>query len=484
MVAGTMLAVSHPEILAAEAVANQRDSSPAMALLYQDYVVQNVQWKWEEREDTDEREQSDSDDDQENGVLYIKEESEQESQISHSVPVGVENKEDDEDEGEVSAPEVPECSSPCHSDDSSQSKKSNGTLSRVKKSQQRMLHAKQWMTACLLPVAATVSMVSLEDIEKAYVNECDKKGQEPLNIFVLARLIHQEFPEAGKCRRGSRGSQKIHYRKLQWKSGCSPNQGTISTSENEAEGEMPSEDVPLPMEAQKRDENPSPPSTSSVDAVQDSRQAESDMYREARELIEHAAQQPVPEDEDRDQKGCQDAADHFAQVVKSVKSEGKFDLLLKIFAHSATCTKPSCNPLCLMFRRVRRHVVNARHPCSVMRIYSLLLKLHVARCNDTNCGMTACPALRASRQMKRSHSDELQEELQQQEVEPQRPTKRLTLQMNRIRIPSPALSLPDSQPNTPSPPVSPSQPPSPRIIPLIPMEDGHVTKVHTVRGGA
>lgn len=486
MVAEAVLAVPHPEMLAAEAVDSRRDNSPAVAVLYQDCLLSQNVWNLTKREDSaDERDQSDSDDDPENGVLYIKEEAEQELQLSQLVPVSVERKDDDEDEAEVS-PAVPECSSPSHSDDGSQSKKSNGTLSRVKKSHQRMADAKHWITDCLLPVATSVSMVSLEDIEKAYRTECDKKGQEPLNTFVLARLIHQEFPEAGKCRRGSRGSQKIHYSKLQWRSGCSPNQDTISASESQAEKETPREDLPSPTEAEGGDENPPPPSTSSVDAVQDSKQAqaESDMYRTAKKLIEQAAQQPVPEDEDMDQKGCQDAADHFAQVVKSVKLEGKFDLLLKIFAHSASCSKPSCNPLCLMFRRVRRHVVNARHPCSIMRIYSLLLKLHVARCNDTNCGMTACPALQASRRMKWGRNEEFQEELQQQEVEPQRPTKRLSLQLNRMRMPSPASSLPDSQPNTPSPPVSPSQPPSPRIIPMIPLGDGRVTKPHTVRGGA
>uniref|UniRef100_A0A0P4WCA8 RFX-type winged-helix domain-containing protein n=1 Tax=Scylla olivacea TaxID=85551 RepID=A0A0P4WCA8_SCYOL len=486
MVAETMMTVLPLEKLADEAVKNRRDSSPAAVQPYQDYAGQQNMWGlMKKKANADEGEQSDSD--QETDVLVIKEESEHESQSLHLVSVGVEKTEDNEDEAEVSPLGVPKCSLPWHSDDSIQCKKLNGILSRVKKSKQRMFHAKQWITDCLLPVATSISMVSLEDIEKAYINDCHKKGQEPLNTFVLARLIHQECPEADKCRRGSRGSQKIHYRKLQLRSGSSPNlkDATSTFSENKAEGEIPSEDLPSPAEAQTRDENPPPPNTSSVGVAQAPRQVENEIYCEANEAIEGAAHQPLPEDDDRDQKGCQDAAERFAQVVKSVKLEGKFDMLLKIFAHSASCSNSSCNPLCLMFRRVRRHVVNARHPCFVMRIYSVLLKLHVARCNNTNCGMTACPALQASRQMKRGRDEEFQEELQHQQYdEPQRITKRFNLQMKRIRIPSPPSSLPDSQPNTPSPPVSPFQPPSPRIVPLVPVEVGRVAKIHTEHGGA
>ena len=373
------------------------------------------------------------------------------------------------------------------SDDGSQCKKLNGSLSRVKKSQQRMFLAKQWITHCLLPVSTCVSTVSLEDVEKAYIKDCQKKHQEPLNTFVLARLIHQEFPQAEKCRRGPRGSQKIHYRNLQWRSDYSSNQAAKSASDTEAEGKISSKDLPSFAEAQSSDEKPPPSSVSNeVDkvGVQGPRHASEQMYHAAKELIEKASKQPVPEDEDTDQKGCQDAAKHFTQVVKSIKQEGKFDLLLKLFAHSASCSNSKCHSLCLMFRRVRRHVVNARHPCFVMRVYSVLLKLHVSRCNNTKCGLTACPALQASRQLKRGR-DEFQEELQQQEFSgTERLTKRHSSLMKGIRIPSPARSLPDSQPNTPSPPASPSQLPSPRIVPIIPLEAYRVVKPNTEHGGA
>ncbi|XP_045120739.1 uncharacterized protein LOC123510043 isoform X2 [Portunus trituberculatus] len=448
----------HPEKLADEAVDHRSDNIPAMALMVyenaprkeigQNFVIVEA--------GTDMREESDSDDDQESGVLYIKEENEYELLSPHLAPVIIQNKGDSDDKAVNSTPGVLECSLPCHSDDSNQGKKLNENLSRVKKSQQRMLLAKQWIKDYLLLVATSVSMVSLENIEKAYINSCQEKGQEPLNTFVLARLIHQVFPEAVKCRRGSRGSQKIHYRKLQWRSGCSPNQDATLPSENNTEEKIPSEELSS-AEAQSKDENAPPQSASSeeeeVVVVQKPRHVNEQMYHAVQELVEKQSNQPVPKGEDTDEKGCQDAAQHFTKVVKSVKLEGKFDLLLKIFAHSASCSNSKCNSLCLMFRRVRRHVVNARHPCSVMRIYSVLLKLHVARCNDTKCGMTTCPALQASRQMKRGRDEDFQDELQQQQCDgPQRSTKRPSLLIMRNRMPSPAGSLPDSQPNTPSPP--------------------------------
>ncbi|KAG0698660.1 hypothetical protein GWK47_025996 [Chionoecetes opilio] len=376
-----------------------------------------------------------------------------------------------------------------HSEDESQGRKGHGGPGLRKKRQERMTHGKQWILDNLLLVTATVSVVSLGDIEDAYRVACQEDGREPLSSNVLARLINEHFPQLGKYRQGSRGNQKIHYRNLQWRIpqddliSSSANQDNLqdapsSASENEAAIGVPSGNVTL-----LHDEDKKPVfSVSHRSIVQHPCPGKStnEVLQAAKEAVARAATHPSLEGEDGDELGCEDAAKRLAQVVKWLKSEGKWDVLLKIFAHSASCTGTPCSPLCLMFRRVRRHVVSARHACYVLRLYSVLLKLHVASCTNNECGMTACPALRASRQMKRGREDELHEEedqhLQQQE-QLQHMTKKLNVRDSRplslkIRIPSPASSLPDSLPSTPSPPISPSHtlPPSPRrITPLCPM---------------
>ncbi|XP_071548966.1 uncharacterized protein [Panulirus ornatus] len=105
---------------------------------------------------------------------------------------------------------------------------------------------------------------------------------------------------------------------------------------------------------------------------------------------------------DDDQEGCQPAAERLLQVLRWISSQGRRDVFLREFAHSASCKVVPCTPLCSMFCRVRRHVVAARHSCSVLRIYSGLLRLHVSSCNNSDCGLPACPALRAIRPVKRS----------------------------------------------------------------------------------
>jgi len=146
-----------------------------------------------------------------------------------------EEEEDEEDDLEVGGQDVEEYSSPRHSGEESQAaKKGRGGPSWRKKSQQKMDHAKQWIVDSFLLVTTTVSMVSLSDIEKAYNSACRREGREPLTMYVLARLVHQHFPEAGKCRLGSRGNQKIHYSKLQWRVSSSPNQCHVKAATSTA----------------------------------------------------------------------------------------------------------------------------------------------------------------------------------------------------------------------------------------------------------
>lgn len=405
----------------------------------------------------------------------------------------------EEDDLEEGGQDVEVCASLQQSWKEIQGKKGHGGRGWRKKSQQKMDHGKQWVMNNLLLVTTTVSVVSLSEVENAYRLACHKEGREPLTRFVLARLIHQQFPEAGKCRLGSRGNQKIHYSNLQFRGTISPKQyhlkATTSTaSGNEAVGEMPSKGIPS-AEIQGKCKKPVS-SESPRSILQDPCPGKStdESLRATKEAIVRAALQPLPEEEDEDEEGCENAAKRLAQVVKWVKSQGKWDVLLKTFAHSASCSRSPCCPLCLMFRRVRRHVVSARHACYVLRIYSVLLKLHVASCNNNNCGMTACPALRASRQMKRGRDDELQEEeahQEQQQDEIQHITKRVNSQVNHpsslsLRLPSTTSSLSGSEPSTPSPPGSPTHilPSSSRIAPLQPVRLRILDSKLSERGGA
>lgn len=483
---------------------------------------QSLPWVVQVQVVKQEDEGDDTIENQENNIICLEEQHEQEKQSANEDVLPQEDrlliadveqqKEDDDDEDEDDEEEddleeggqdVEECSSSLQSGKESQGKKSHGSPSRRKKNQEKMNHGKLWVMDNLLFVTTTVSVVSLSGIEKAYRNACHREGREPLTKFVLARLIHEQFPTAGKCRLGSRGHQKIHYSNLQWRVNSLPNKRPVTTTTstalvNKAAGETPSKDVP-PATIQGKGKKPAS-SVSRKDISQDPCPGKNahETLNAAKEALVRATFQPLPEAEDGDEEGCENAAKRLTQVVKWVKSQGKWDVLLKTFAHSASCNRSPCCPLCLMFRRVRRHVVSARHACYVLRIYSVLLKLHVASCNDNNCGMTACPALRASRQMKRGRDDHLQGEdaqQEQQEEETQQIKKRVIKRPSSLRIRplSPASSLPDSHPSTPSPPLSPihTLPPSPspspspfRIVPLPPLRPRFEGVILAEHGGA
>ena len=95
------------------------------------------------------------------------------------------------------------------------------------------------------------------------------------------------------------------------------------------------------------------------------------------------------------------AAKRLIHVITWMKDNGHFKILLQDFAHSATCAAFQCSSFCKMFKSVRRHVIAARHKCFLLRQYALLLRLHVNSCIDDNCGLQACPTLRASKRLKR-----------------------------------------------------------------------------------
>ena len=69
---------------------------------------------------------------------------------------------------------------------------------------------------------------------------------------------------------------------------------------------------------------------------------------------------------------------------------------LQIFSHSSTCNEKQCTPHCLMFRRVRRHIIrkSSNHLCAVVYVYSRILKMHVDICVEIDCGLQSCPHLK------------------------------------------------------------------------------------------
>ena len=97
---------------------------------------------------------------------------------------------------------------------------------------------------------------------------------------------------------------------------------------------------------------------------------------------------------------CKGAATRLSNVICWVKENGHKELFLREFAHSASCKNINCNPFCKMFKRLRKHVMSAKHNCSLLRLYSLVLRLHVNTCSNNNCGLNACPILRTRKQVK------------------------------------------------------------------------------------
>ena len=102
---------------------------------------------------------------------------------------------------------------------------------------------------------------------------------------------------------------------------------------------------------------------------------------------------------------CNGAAKRLSHVITWMKNNGHIDILLRDFAHSSSCRFIKCSAICMMFRRVRRHIHAAKHQCAILRLYSLLLQLHINSCNDDNCGLLACPTLRADKGVKKTESE-------------------------------------------------------------------------------
>ncbi|XP_042879183.1 uncharacterized protein LOC122257755 isoform X2 [Penaeus japonicus] len=353
---------------------------------------------------------------------------------------------------------------------------------------QKMDHAKKWLLSVMV-VSSTMSAVSLGSIEDAYKDHCEQSGQEPLSTPVLARLIHGLFQDAEKCRLGPRGNQKIHYRKLMLKIAGKnlPQDSTTEDNHHELEEEKNLKNKNAQNLVDNTNEEPlnlcqRPVVQQNIisEGKQKALKAKDVELLEGKNIqINQSKEREVQEQEvttsekcnlnseqsqmakDDSKEGCEAAAKRLSQVLKWINNQGRKDVLLKDFAHSASCKEESCSHLCMMFRRVRRHVVAARHACMVLKLYSVLLRLHVSSCNDSQCGLPACPALRATKSTKRT--------IDGQESSPKRiaaraPGARMQSARPIFEPRSPGGSLPGSPVN--SPPSSPDAQDFGQFLPL------------------
>ena len=102
-----------------------------------------------------------------------------------------------------------------------------------------------------------------------------------------------------------------------------------------------------------------------------------------------------------DSGNCENAAKRLSQLISWMKDNERTEIFLCEFAHNASCGVAECSPFCMMFRRLRQHVISANHQCVLLSLYSRLLHLHVDSCNNDNCGLQSCKIQRANMRVKK-----------------------------------------------------------------------------------
>ena len=96
------------------------------------------------------------------------------------------------------------------------------------------------------------------------------------------------------------------------------------------------------------------------------------------------------------QQECEEGARKLSEVLNWFNYNGQMDIPLMVFAHSSSC-KNKCTRMCMMFKRVRRHVMTASHACHILKLYAGVLKLHVSSCRaPSDCGLLLCPTLKSN----------------------------------------------------------------------------------------
>ncbi|XP_064080962.1 uncharacterized protein LOC135197785 isoform X2 [Macrobrachium nipponense] len=329
-------------------------------------------------------------------------------------------------------------------------------------SQRKMKEGKSWLLnnfQVLEDTKNTKAVIKLSAIEKSYISYCKENRKDPLATPVLARIIHSTFPNATKCRLGPRKHQQIHYRRLQFKSDVAASNQQVPelTKDKQTENQCNSQKDQSETKSASKLQH-SGKAFQEINREQTTTVVDNGMNTQSASLLEveevnHQNPQNENSSSQNDEENCKRSAAKIKEVLQWITSQGEShkSALLRDFAHSASCQKLKCEPVCLMFRRIRRHVVAAQHSCSVLRLYSMLLRHHVSSCTQSNCGLPACPALRNTCSSKRKQGEE-----------PKQPAKRVFTAHSQSMYPSslvlaprsPGGSLPGSPVN--SPPASPN----------------------------
>jgi len=98
---------------------------------------------------------------------------------------------------------------------------------------------------------------------------------------------------------------------------------------------------------------------------------------------------------------CIEEAHKLRTVALVLVKKCQFHPFLKVFAHSASCTDPSCTTWCRMFRYIRTHIQNntqlMEHECALIHLYGQLMRMHVDTCVDDVCGINSCKDIKKMR---------------------------------------------------------------------------------------
>ncbi|KAF2351575.1 hypothetical protein FHG87_017670 [Trinorchestia longiramus] len=94
---------------------------------------------------------------------------------------------------------------------------------------------------------------------------------------------------------------------------------------------------------------------------------------------------------------CVAEAKKLAEMTKRMAEGHQLHHLLRVFGHSASCNNNACVSPCLMFRRIRGHLVSIDHECAIVHVYSQLTRMHVDTCVTEKCGFLTCKGLQAYR---------------------------------------------------------------------------------------
>ena len=273
--------------------------------------------------------------------------------------------------------------------------------------QKREKDASDWAMKSIL-VVGTASL-ALSTIYESYVKYCRNIGTKPLQILQLKSVLEYNFPTATVQIKEVNADKKSMFIGLELLKNSEVNQreelgDEIKFHVESSEGGMSDQEsthVPRQLIGGRSARVMIYEPFYAVEAEHGPKKWE--MRRNAWKYTQEVENRCTNKTsttlttEDEVVEICKRDAKRLSHVMTWVKDNGHTKILLRDFAHSASCAVTKCYPFCMMFRRVRRHVVSSKHRCVLLRLYSLLLHLHVNSCNNDHCGLQACPTLKANK---------------------------------------------------------------------------------------